>query len=291
MKSKLLTLLRRRGISLPFVPMMSEVVVGYGKPEVAFSLRDLGWGNSRSIDVRRTSDNLERSIYWRNGLLDTQEIVSFCGTSPGVVPLWISNASNGGAKQISAADQPLIYDGTSISMSGIRPSIDVSGLKWMTSTFSKSKMFGAAVTFVVMELPANLTTISDMVHVVPTASTQGVRVGRYRNGKIEHVFFVGGTAQLPGTAVTLPQHVLVSSLVAPGRQILRINGVEVASSTHATVDGITQMDEFYLGNQSTGSRAFDFGKVQEVQAWDDEAVWDNLLNEIETNTMTFYGIE
>ena len=89
----------------------SENVVG------AYSIRQLDqFYTGSAMRIRRASDNSELDIeYDVNGYLDTLAIEAHCGGSVGHVTIWYDQSSNNRhLTQSTAANQPKIYDGTSI---------------------------------------------------------------------------------------------------------------------------------------------------------------------------------
>ena len=89
----------------------SQNVVG------AYSIRQLDqFYTGPAMRVRRASDNSELDIeYDVNGYLDTLAIEAHCGGSVGHVTIWYDQSGNNRhLTQSTAANQPKIYDGTSI---------------------------------------------------------------------------------------------------------------------------------------------------------------------------------
>lgn len=57
----------------------------YTAASFIFSLRELTSRSSSCIRVKRTSDNTEQDIGWSSGFLDTSSLLTFCGSSNGIV--------------------------------------------------------------------------------------------------------------------------------------------------------------------------------------------------------------
>jgi hypothetical protein len=100
-------------------PNLTYVLNEYPSQNVvgAYSIRQLDqFYTGSAMRVRRASDNSELDIeYDVNGYLDTLAIEAHCGGSVGHVTIWYDQSGNNRhLTQSTAANQPKIYDGTSI---------------------------------------------------------------------------------------------------------------------------------------------------------------------------------
>ena len=86
----------------------------YSGAAAAYSLRKLSNSYSGNcVTVRRDSDNLDANIGFSGGVLDTSALASHCGSANGFVAAWFDQSGNSNnATQLTASDQPKIYDGT-----------------------------------------------------------------------------------------------------------------------------------------------------------------------------------
>ena len=97
----------------------------------AYSVRcltSLGFA-SVCMKVRRDSDNATQNIgFDSNGDLDTAAIATFCGAANGYVAVWYDQSGNGNhGTQGTAANQPLIYNGTAVITKNGRPAAQFDG--------------------------------------------------------------------------------------------------------------------------------------------------------------------
>jgi hypothetical protein len=93
------------------------------------------------MNVRRSGDNATKMIYFVDDLLDTQEIINFCGGETGYITRWYdqSESQNDGS-QIAASEQPIIYD----PIKGINkefnlPAVGFNGGQWLDSGVTDSQ--------------------------------------------------------------------------------------------------------------------------------------------------------
>jgi hypothetical protein len=86
----------------------------YSGAAAAYSLRKLSSSYSGNcVTVRRDSDNLDANIGFSGGVLDTSALASHCGSANGFVATWFDQSGNSrNATQLTATNQPKIYDGT-----------------------------------------------------------------------------------------------------------------------------------------------------------------------------------
>ena len=99
----------------------------YSDAAVAYSLRLLKSTYSGSaIRVRRTDDNEEQDIGFRNNELDTSSLETFCGSSDGFVTTWYDQSGNGYNITESSASkqQQIVAAGTTIT-DGDKPTITI----------------------------------------------------------------------------------------------------------------------------------------------------------------------
>jgi len=98
-------------------------------PTVAYSLRQLKSTATRSIQVRRSSDNLTQDIgFTAGGDLDQAALLSFTGVGNGYVTIWYDQSGNGhDATQATLAKQPRIVNTGVVDVQNGRPICDFNG--------------------------------------------------------------------------------------------------------------------------------------------------------------------
>lgn len=113
------------------VPLSFEGLLdAYSGATAAYSLRLLrGEYSGSAIRVRRTDDNEEQDIGFRNNDLDTSALAAFCGSSDGYITTWYEQSGASGAAnltQSTASNQPKIYDGatSSVVLENSKPTIE-----------------------------------------------------------------------------------------------------------------------------------------------------------------------
>ena len=98
---------------------------------MAFSLRDLGLGATKSIRVRRSSDNNEQDFTFleiTNGTLTT-----FCGAGDGFVTVWYDQTGNGRHVANSrVTEQPQIVSSGSLITENGKPALQFNGNQFMS---------------------------------------------------------------------------------------------------------------------------------------------------------------
>jgi hypothetical protein len=99
----------------------------YSGAAVAYSLRLLRSTYSGSaIRVRRTDDNEEQDIGFRNNELDTSTLETFCGSSDGFVTTWYDQSGNeyNITESTASKQQQIVSSGTTIT-DGDKPTITI----------------------------------------------------------------------------------------------------------------------------------------------------------------------
>lgn len=97
----------------------------------AYSLRKLRNAyTGNAIRVRRSSDNVEADIGFRNGVdLDTTALLAHCGAGDGFVTTWYDQSgSNLNATQTTATNQPSIVTSGVINLDSGKPTILYDGI-------------------------------------------------------------------------------------------------------------------------------------------------------------------
>lgn len=107
-------------------PAFTGLLDTYSGAAAAYSLRLLRGGyNGSAIRVRRSDDNEEQDIGFRNNDLDTSALTTFCGSSDGFVVTWFDQSGNGNnATQSTASAQPKIVSSGSTILENNKATID-----------------------------------------------------------------------------------------------------------------------------------------------------------------------
>lgn len=101
----------------------------YSGAAAAYSLRLLRTDYEGScIRVRRSSDNAEQNIGFRNNALDTSTLETFCGESDGFVTTWYDQSGNEyNATKTTASAQPKIVSSGSTILENEKPAVRFDG--------------------------------------------------------------------------------------------------------------------------------------------------------------------
>lgn len=122
-----------RIIFKPAAPSPVKLLLNkYEGAAAAYSLRLLNANYSGpAINVRHTGEgNPSQLIYFKNGKLDTETIINFCGNHDGYVTRWYDQSGNqNDLTQTTAAAQPKIYDrNEGIILENEKPAIYTDGI-------------------------------------------------------------------------------------------------------------------------------------------------------------------
>lgn len=92
-------------------------------PAAAYSLRKLtSRYNGTAVRVRRASDNALRDIGFVRGVLDTNNLLTFCAGADGFVETWYDQVGNKNLAQTSGSQQPqIVFGGGLATSNGLVP--------------------------------------------------------------------------------------------------------------------------------------------------------------------------
>jgi hypothetical protein len=98
------------------------------------------------INVVRSSDSTARDIYFgANGVIDTNELLSFVGTGTGTIAIWYDQSGGGwNASQSTIADQPIIVSSGALSLKDYMICAVGNGNQYLTTSASIPLPTGAA---------------------------------------------------------------------------------------------------------------------------------------------------
>lgn len=240
--------------------------------------------------VREDGTNTETDIgFDSNGDLDTAAIATHCGSANGYVSKWYDQSQSGGtgsgtdADQTTAASQPQIYNGTSVTTDNGKPALDFDGTDDnldidYTSTFT------------------NISTWT--VH----AGTGGAVLSGYNAaGSIWHFFSTDMTSGsyrsvVRNTAKTLVQ---VSTGTTSDTQVLQhllydrtnvevaVDGGTASTAAAALGDIATPSTGLSIGQAPNGSTSMN-GTIQEVLLWNSDE--SSNRTGIESDINTYFSI-
>lgn len=113
----------------------------YPGATAAFSVRQLSSSATRSMRVRRASDNIETDIGFASGMLNVASLESFCAGTDGYIVLWYDQSgNNNNAYQYVAAQQPIIVTAGVVNKVGTYPAVVGTGATGMTMAFDGSPL-------------------------------------------------------------------------------------------------------------------------------------------------------
>lgn len=110
-------------------PAFTGLLDTYSGAAVAYSLRLLRAEYSGSaIRVRRSDDNAEQNIGFRNNVLDTSALTTFCGESDGFVVTWFDQSGNANnLTQSAESSQAKIVGEGSVILEDGKPTLEFDG--------------------------------------------------------------------------------------------------------------------------------------------------------------------
>ena len=235
----------------------------YSGAAAAYSLRLLRTAYSgNAIRVRRSDDNEEQDIGFRNNELDTSTLETFCGTSDGFVTTWYDQSGNGvDATQSTASNQnQIVASGTTITLSG-KPSIQGGNGQLAISSISANDF--------------------SIIHI-----NEGVgflaKIGGYIRISDYLRYNFGGNSYTSSTALA-PDLSLYNGSRDGTSLTLRRNGSEMVSSPFTS--NTTALSVTALFGQEASNYP---GKVSEFIIYDSNQ--GSNMSGIETNINDFYSI-
>lgn len=93
----------------------------------SYSVRQLKSTATQCIRVRRSSDNTESDIGFKNGVLDEDALLSFCGSGNGFIRTWYDQINTRHLLQTTTTAQPQIVFSGTVNRTNNLPSIDFNG--------------------------------------------------------------------------------------------------------------------------------------------------------------------
>ena len=252
----------------------------YTGAAAAYSLRKLSSTYSGNcVTVRRDSDNLDANIGFSGGVLDTSALASHCGSANGFVVTWFDQSSNSNnATQLTAPNQPKIYDGatSSVVTENGKPAVD----------FLNAQFF---------DIGSTQWTDGEMLQTIVFRRDSGNDTifnsgpERLFYESIEFGFIHYGTTPVVTKKGSSPANsqLLVTCRFDNSSADLYENGSSVASNTGIVGNMSTASGTAKLGTRSATSGQMD-GRIQEFIHWPSDQ--SSNRSDIEDNINTFYNI-
>jgi len=252
----------------------------YSGAAAAYSLRKLSNTYSGNcVTVRRDSDNLDANIGFSGGVLDTSALASHCGSANGFVVTWFDQSSNSNnATQLTAPNQPKIYDGTTgvVTENG-KPAVDFGS----TSLFLNytDSFTGTKADFSIYAVSKTTNTNTKQTIWGEGTSFLFTPRGGFRIN--------AGTNNISMTAAVVnAQELRTANLVeSTAAYVVSVNGT--ATSGTGTWTTISRSSAVNLGRRSNNTWFFS-GLMQEVVVY--QSNQSSNRTGIESNINTFYSI-
>ena len=262
----------------------------------AYSLRKLRnaySGNAIVVQRDGPSPGTTNIGFNASGELDTAAILSFCGSNNGFVQRWYDQSGNGNdLVQTTAANQPLIYNGSSI--------VTLNGKTAMTITGGDHLPSNSA-----FDINPNVNElVVAWVGSIDNEAADRIAVSQWNTGSTNQVMEIlykqtvdkirwqhrydGGTLATADSATTTAgdQYIVVGRTINGRHEVLTDGAETVGSSVSDTPNN--QSGNFAVGARSTGLNKPMSGKTQEVVIWSRATALDD-YNDISDDINTHYS--
>jgi len=251
-------------------PSFTGILDTYSGASAAYSLRLLSSTYSGSaIRVRRSDDNAEQDIGFRNNELDTSTLETFSLNSDCFVTTWYDQSGGtNNATQTTAANQPkIVSSGTTITEGG-KPTIDLSSSTYFDLELASGYNLFSVISLADKQFVYSKSTDSNMY--IRQRTFSGVDKYRFRKTTSDYTFSGG---HIVNTRFLFNHNISNNFVQQNGTQ----NTGTPSTPTEMSFDRL-------FANISGGNNVT--GVVQEF------IVWDNGNNNegIETNINDFYSI-
>lgn len=290
-------------------PAFTGLLDTYSGATAAYSLRLLrGEYSGSAIRVRRTDDNEEQDIGFRNNDLDTLALATFCGTSDGFITTWYEQSGASGAAnmtQSTASNQPKIYDGAteSVLLENSKPTIEFDYTS--TQHFSASPTNWSSIvddTNHTITMVYNLnqynsprSTIYNITgdevssgrgntNIAMSRSNQ-LRIGYYNREETSYTK-TAGFGQTIGGAQNGVQYLVTS--IYDSTELNSFANSTIEDNTTSNPEGGINANKFFIGCHSNGTANPMDGNLQEFIIWNADQTSNR--SGIETNINDHYSI-
>lgn len=219
-------------------PAFTGLLDTYSGAAVAYSLRLLRAEYSGSaIRVRRSDDNAEQNIGFRNNVLDTSALTTFCGSSDGFVVTWFDQSGNtNNLTQSTASFQAKIVGEGSVILEDGKPTLEFDG----SNDFMLSDSLSSNQPISYFHLRRYRTT-DQVKNALTFSNDAGFAWGDYFDGSTLRAYF-GSTG---ATSAGYNTNRNLWSVIANGsNSTISLNG----SSTEASL-GNNNIDQISLGRR------------------------------------------
>tara|TARA_Y100000033_G_scaffold38148_1_gene37343 strand:- start:2935 stop:4620 length:1686 start_codon:yes stop_codon:yes gene_type:complete len=256
----------------------SGLLSTYTGAVAAYSVRQLSNKAIFCLKIRRDSDNEERNIgFDSNGDLDTTAISNFCGTANGYVTRWWDQSTNGrNVDQTNSANQPQIYNGTSVITENGKPALKFDHDKLGDVDFSINQPFTSTL---VMTSNGGSDTFSTIFGSRDLTGVKGGFIRRTTNWWMQSPL-LANTGQAHDTS----QHLFYSVWDGANSEFAQ-DGAAVTTRNAGTVD----WTNLSVGTRGTDSPDFGSnGNYQELVIWDSDQSANK--SNIETDINNYFSI-
>ena len=219
-------------------PAFTGLLDTYSGAAVAYSLRLLRAEYSGSaIRVRRSDDNAEQNIGFRNNVLDTSALTTFCGSSDGFVVTWFDQSGNANnLTQSTASSQAKIVGEGSVILEDEKPTLEFDG----SNDFMLSDSISSNQPISYFHLRRYRTT-DQVKNALTFSNDAGFAWGDYFDGGVLRAYF-GSTGAISAGYNT--NRNLWSVIANGSNSTISLNG----SSTEASL-GNNNIDQISLGRR------------------------------------------
>ena len=279
----------------------------YSGATAAYSLRLLrGEYSGNAIRVRRSDDNAEQDIGFRNNVLDTSALATFCGTSDGYITTWYEQSGASGAAnmtQSTASNQPKIYDGAteSVLMDNEKPAIDfdysnthhfsASPTNWNSIVDDTNHTISMVYNLNQYNSPrSTLYSIANEVSggegdtLIAMARSAGLRIGFFDKSE-SSITKTAGFISTIGGAQNGVQYLVTSIYDATDLNSFANSTIEDNNTSNP--EAPKTANKFFIGANSNSGNPMD-GKMQEFIIWNVDQTSNR--SGIETNINDHYSI-
>ena len=275
---------------IAYDPNVNYLLDTYSGAAAAYSLRQLSQLHTGSaIRVREDGTNTETDIGFNvNGNLDTAAISAHCGANNGYVTIWYDQSGNGNdAEQITAGNQPQIYNGTAVITENGQPCVSFSNARLLFSNIDPNGQASAYESYQIAKAASNNGGTPLYVTSIPYNFNYHQPLS---NGNLYEGFGSNIRVTITGPFNQLYSQHLYRTL-ANGSKTIHINGEQVFSGGNIPANVGTHPHAISAGgkNQETNTPDGSYtGTIQEIIIYNSDQ--SNNRAGIETNINNYYSI-
>lgn len=275
-------------------PAFTGLLDTYSGAAAAYSLRLLSSTYSGSaIRVRRSDDNTEQDIGFRNNELDTSTLETFSIGSDCFVTVWYdqSGGTNNATQTTASAQPKIVSSGSTITENG-KPCIDFDG---SDDRLELNGIFSGATEFTFIEVDKPNNTNVRVNYWAQFIDFSNVNTFfRYNNNGTIQVFLGDNETAIDSfsssSSYSAQQNLQFitydSSQLAANQVDVFVNDSDFGMSGSTAFGTLNTVEDAYIGSRIT-SNYFD-GKIQEIVAYTTEKSTDR--SGMQTNINDYYSI-